>query len=158
MAGATASAPKGRRGGAAAVRSRQTVSPAKPRPVSGKAAAPAMKRAATTTTPPSTKEELRLRVEKLERANAMLRVKNKELRMAYVTAAEQADQLTIKLESAERRAERRARQEGAQEQSPSRGGRVAAARAKGRKPRATAAGHGAEVAGQSDEGEADLLG
>ena len=154
MARATASAPKGRLGGAAAVRSRQTVSPAKSRAASGKAAAPAVKRAAATT-PAASKEDLRLRVEKLERANAMLRVKNKELRMAYVAAAEQADQLTIKLESAERRAERRARQDEGQEPAPRRAGRaVAAAPARGRKRRTTS--HGAELGGRSDEGEADF--
>jgi hypothetical protein len=36
----------------------------------------------------ASKEELRARVEKLERANATLRVKNKELRIVAVEAAE----------------------------------------------------------------------
>ena len=59
----------------------------------------------------ASKEELRARVEKLERANATLRVKNKELRIVAVEAAEQVDVLTMQLASSERRAGRNARHE-----------------------------------------------
>jgi hypothetical protein len=59
----------------------------------------------------SSKEELRARVEKLERANATLRVKNKELRIVAVEAAEQVDALTLQLANSERRAGRQARHE-----------------------------------------------
>jgi hypothetical protein len=54
---------------------------------------------------------LRARVEKLERANATLRVKNKELRLVAVEAAEQVDALTLQLASSERRAVRLGRHE-----------------------------------------------
>jgi hypothetical protein len=60
---------------------------------------------------PASKEELRARVEKLERANATLRVKNKELRLVAVEAAEQVDALTLQLASSERRAVRQGRHE-----------------------------------------------
>jgi hypothetical protein len=60
---------------------------------------------------PTSKEELRARVEKLERANATLRVKNKELRLVAVQAAEQVDALTLQLASSERRAVRQGRHE-----------------------------------------------
>jgi hypothetical protein len=50
-------------------------------------------------------------VEKLERANATLRVKNKELRLVAVEAAEQLDALTLQLASSERRAVRQGRHE-----------------------------------------------
>jgi hypothetical protein len=59
----------------------------------------------------ASKEELRARVEKLERANATLRVKNKELRVVAVEAAEQVDALTVQLANSERRAGRNARHE-----------------------------------------------
>jgi hypothetical protein len=59
----------------------------------------------------ASKEELRARVEKLERANATLRVKNKELRIVAVEAAEQVDALTLQLANSERRAGRQARHE-----------------------------------------------
>ena len=59
----------------------------------------------------ASKEELRSRVEKLERANATLRVKNKELRTIAVDAAEQVDSLTVQLASSERRMGRQARHE-----------------------------------------------
>ena len=59
----------------------------------------------------ASKEELRARVEKLERANATLRVKNKELRIVAVEAAEQVDVLTMQLANSERRAGRQARHE-----------------------------------------------
>jgi len=59
----------------------------------------------------SSKDELRARIEKLERANSTLRAKNKELRFAYVEAAEKVDQLTVRLETAERKAGRQAQQE-----------------------------------------------
>ncbi len=88
------------------------------RPRSGRATAlksrPAPTRATPKATPsalPSSKEELRARVEKLERANATLRVKNKELRLVAVEAAEQVDALTLQLASSERRAGRLGRHE-----------------------------------------------
>ncbi|MCB8880287.1 hypothetical protein ACELLULO517_08590 [Acidisoma cellulosilytica] len=59
----------------------------------------------------ASKEELRARIEKLERANATLRFKNKDLRLAHVEASEQVDALTMKIESLERRAERQSRQD-----------------------------------------------
>jgi hypothetical protein len=59
----------------------------------------------------ASKEELRARVEKLERANATLRVKNKELRIVAVESAEQVDALTLQLASSERRAGRNGRHE-----------------------------------------------
>ncbi len=59
----------------------------------------------------ASKDELRARVEKLERANATLRVKNKELRVVAVEAAEQVDALTVQLANSERRAGRNARHE-----------------------------------------------
>jgi hypothetical protein len=59
----------------------------------------------------ASKEELRARVEKLERANATLRVKNKELRIVAVEAAEQVDALTLQLANSERRAGRQTRHE-----------------------------------------------
>ncbi|MCB8876748.1 hypothetical protein [Acidisoma silvae] len=61
--------------------------------------------------PAASKDELRARIEKLERANATLRFKNKDLRLSYVEASEQVDALTVKLESLERRAERQSRQD-----------------------------------------------
>lgn len=57
------------------------------------------------------KDDLRARIEKLERANSTLRAKNKELRLAHVEASEQLDELTLRLEAAERRAGRQARTE-----------------------------------------------
>lgn len=57
------------------------------------------------------KDDLRARIEKLERANATLRAKNKDLRLANVEAAEQLDELTVRLEAAERRAGRQVRGE-----------------------------------------------
>jgi hypothetical protein len=71
----------------------------------------AAKLAATPAAGPASKEELRARVEKLERANATLRVKNKELRLVAVEAAEQVDALTLQLASSERRAVRQGRHE-----------------------------------------------
>ena len=59
----------------------------------------------------SSKEELRARVEKLERANATLRVKNKELRIVAVEAAEQLDALTVQLANTEKRVGRQLRHE-----------------------------------------------
>ena len=59
----------------------------------------------------ASKEELRARVEKLERANATLRIKNKELRIVAVEAAEQVDALTLQLATSERRAGRQTRHE-----------------------------------------------
>jgi hypothetical protein len=70
---------------------------------------PAPKVAATTAS--ASKDELRARVEKLERANATLRVKNKELRTVAVEAAEQVDALTLQLANSERRAGRQGRHE-----------------------------------------------
>jgi hypothetical protein len=68
----------------------------------------------------ASKEELRARVEKLERANATLRIKNKELRIVAVEAAEQVDALTVQLANSERRAGRQARQEATAETLDSR--------------------------------------
>jgi hypothetical protein len=73
--------------------------------------APARTPAKAAAASPASKEELRARVEKLERANATLRVKNKELRLVAVEAAEQVDALTLQLASSERRAVRHGRHE-----------------------------------------------
>ncbi len=89
------------------------------RPTNGRAAAPAKTRTngtrgavkASSPSAGSSKEELRARVEKLERANATLRAKNKELRLAAVESAEQVDTLTVQLATSERRASRQARHE-----------------------------------------------
>lgn len=70
------------------------------------------------------KDDLRARIEKLERANSTLRAKNKELRLAHVEASEQLDQLTLRLEAMERRAERQAR---AETETPAGRGRGSAA-------------------------------
>jgi hypothetical protein len=59
----------------------------------------------------ASKDELRARVEKLERANATLRIKNKELRIVAAEAAEQVDALTVQLAHSERRAGRHSRLE-----------------------------------------------
>ena len=66
----------------------------------------------TTKTEPVSKEELRAKIEKLERANAVLRIKNKELRVVAAQAAEQVDSLTLQLTNRERRAGRQTRHEG----------------------------------------------
>lgn len=86
---------------------------AKPAPETVKAvrsnsskSAPARRTTATPAVSATSKEELRARIEKLERANSTLRVKNKELRLAYVETAEKVDALTTQLEAAERRAAR----------------------------------------------------
>jgi hypothetical protein len=50
----------------------------------------------------ATKEELRARVEKLERANVTLRKKNKELRSVALETAKQVDGLTLQLAKSER--------------------------------------------------------
>jgi hypothetical protein len=85
------------------------------RPPSGRstlrAAATRASAKATVSALPSNKEELRARVEKLERANATLRAKNKELRLVSVEAAEQVDALTLQLAGIERRAVRQGRHE-----------------------------------------------
>jgi hypothetical protein len=88
------------------------------RPSSGRSAATKMTAAKQRPAPKvpvvtasASKEELRARVEKLERANATLRVKNKELRIVAVEAAEQVDALTLQLANSERRAGRQARHE-----------------------------------------------
>jgi hypothetical protein len=79
----------------------------------------------------TSKEELRARVEKLERANATLRIKNKELRLAYVEAAETVDALTIRLANSERRGERQARPDAPASAGATRdGGRSARAKKK----------------------------
>ncbi len=59
----------------------------------------------------ASKEELRARVEKLERANATLRIKNKELRIVAVEAAEQVDALTLQLANSGRSSGRQTRGE-----------------------------------------------
>jgi hypothetical protein len=78
------------------------------RPSSGRSAATKMTAAKQRPAPKvpvvtasASKEELRARVEKLERANATLRVKNKELRIVAVEAAEQVDALTLQLAKSE---------------------------------------------------------
>ncbi len=97
------------------------------RPQSGRAAASATRSSRKNAAQPSaaekraaakgavatatSKDELRARVEKLERANATLRMKNKELRLAAVEAAEHVDALTLQLASLERKADRQARAE-----------------------------------------------
>jgi hypothetical protein len=97
---------------------RATLSKAKPvgRPPSGRSTAARMSAVKQRAVPKvaaltaaASKEELRARVEKLERANATLRVKNKELRIAAVEAAEQVDALTLQLANSERRAARQTR-------------------------------------------------
>lgn len=94
------------------------------------------------------REELRARIEKLERANSTLRVKNKELRMAYVEAAETIDSLTLRLQSLERKAERQARTEVSNEAAAPRRGR--------RRPAGAAAGAGhTETAQDASEAAAD---
>jgi hypothetical protein len=70
------------------------------------------------------KDDLRARIEKLERANSTLRAKNKELRLAHVEAAEQLDELTLRLEAAERRVGRQARGESETPAGRGRGGAV----------------------------------
>jgi hypothetical protein len=92
----------------------------------------------------TSKEELRSRVEKLERANATLRVKNKELRIVAVEAAEQVDMLTLQLANMERRAGRQTRHEAPAEALETRD-MVRPGRAK-RKARSVAAN------GREDEG------
>lgn len=79
---------------------------AKPARSNSSKSAAVRRSAATPAVSATSKEELRARVEKLERANSTLRVKNKELRLAYVEAAEKVDALTTQLEAAERRAAR----------------------------------------------------
>jgi hypothetical protein len=69
----------------------------------------AAKGAATTAS--AKKEDLRSRVEKLERANVTLRTKNKELRIVAVAAAEQVDALTLALAKSERSADRQTQRE-----------------------------------------------
>ena len=66
------------------------------------------------------KEELRARVEKLERANATLCVKNKELRSVAAEAAGQVTALTVQLASSERRASRQTQHEAPAETSEAR--------------------------------------
>ena len=83
--------------------------PVTARPVAAKQRVPASKVPAVTAS--ASKEELRARVEKLERANATLRVKNKELRIVAVEAAEQVDALTMQLANSERRGGRQSRHE-----------------------------------------------
>jgi vancomycin resistance protein YoaR len=83
--------------------------PASKAPVAAASRAPTLKMAAASAK--ASKEDLRARIEKLERANATLRVKNKELRLAHVESSEQVDALTLKIESLERRVQRQTRQD-----------------------------------------------
>ena len=55
---------------------------------------------------PTSKEELRARIEKLERANANLRVKNKEFRRIAEETAERLEALQVQIESSDRKAAR----------------------------------------------------
>jgi hypothetical protein len=137
---------------------RATITKAKPvgRPPSGRAIAVktgAVKQRGApkmlAMTAAASKEELRARVEKLERANATLRVKNKELRIIAVEAAEQVDALTVQLQNSERRAGRQARHEAPAEAVETRE-ILRPARGK-RKVRAVAGEHGHD--GQDLSGE-----
>jgi hypothetical protein len=121
------------------------------RPASGRATATkvsVVKHRAAVATGSTSKEELRSRVEKLERANATLRVKNKELRIVAVEAAEQVDMLTLQLANMERRAGRQARHEAPAEALETRD-MLRPGRAK-RKARSVAA-NGREDEGMGDE-------
>jgi len=104
--------------------------------------------------PVASKEDLRARVEKLERANATLRTKNKDLRLAHVAAAEQVEALTLKLESLERRAERQARQETAKTSGAGKS-RIAAAPA--RRGRNAASEQVGDASQDSHDAEVDEL-
>lgn len=149
MARETALTPKARRGSGVAG-SAKAPAAAKPRGMakgSGSGSRARVGRSLTPAAPAFSKEELKLRVEKLERANATLRVKNKELRVAYVEAAEQLDSLTLRLQSMERRAERQARQEEGGQAPGARGGRGE----RGARPRAN------HVAG-TDQNSAEGIG
>lgn len=132
------------------------------RPQSGRAGAPATRsprknaapsaverRAATKAAgaPATSKDELRARVEKLERANATLRMKNKELQLAAVEAAEHIDALTLQLASLERKADRQARAEAPAEAGPQ---REAARPARGRRK--------ARTEGTEGESESETMG
>jgi septal ring factor EnvC (AmiA/AmiB activator) len=61
---------------------------------------------------PTSKEELRARVEKLERANANLRIKNKEFRRIAEEAAERLEALQTQLEANERKVARQLKRDG----------------------------------------------
>jgi hypothetical protein len=63
----------------------------------------------------ATKEALRSRVEKLERANAILRQKNLELRSAGLETAKQVDALTLQLAKSDRQGGRRTEQKASAE-------------------------------------------
>ena len=93
------------------------------------------------------KDDLRARIEKLERANATLRAKNKELRFAHVEAAEQLDELTLRLEAAERRAGRQTRAETETPAGRGRGGAVSPRRR----------GSARAEADTSDDEESDVM-
>jgi hypothetical protein len=123
---------------------------------SGKNAAlsrrPSVKLAAAAAT--ASKEELRARIEKLERANATLRAKNKDLRLAHVEASEQLDALTLKIETLERRIERQAKQEAGPSGRPGRSP-AAAGSGRGRKaPPPVSADQATAETAEDDENEA----
>ncbi len=61
---------------------------------------------------PTSKEELRARVEKLERANANLRVKNKEFRRIAEESAERLEGLQTQMEANERKVARQLKRDG----------------------------------------------
>jgi hypothetical protein len=89
---------------------------------------------------PASKEELRAKVEKLERANAILRKKNKELRNVALETAEQVDGLTLQLAKSERQGGQQAGGKASADASEARGG--APARRGRRKARDLAADGG----------------
>ena len=84
------------------------------------------------TTASANKEELRARVDKLERANTTLRVKNKELRSVATEAAEQVEALTLRLASGERRTGRQTQREAPAETSETREARPRRSKGKAR--------------------------
>jgi DNA repair exonuclease SbcCD nuclease subunit len=101
--------------------------------------------------PAASKDELRARIEKLERANATLRTKNKDLRLAHVEVSEQVEALTLKLESLERRAERQARQEMAKGNGAAKPRAAAASMRRGRSASAPAESHDEDEVAETAE-------
>jgi hypothetical protein len=100
----------------------------------------------------ASKEELRARIEKLERANATLRVKNKELRVAFVESSEQVDSLTLRIESLERRAQRQARQDAG---APAGSGRKSRSAPAGNSGRGRQSAHASDVHEEESEDSSD---
>lgn len=127
------------------------------RPAAGRSAAVAKTRAtgvraaakAPTSSAAASKDELRARVEKLERANATLRAKNKELRLVAVESAEQVDALTVRLANTERGLSRQNRHEAPAQAVAHEIVRPARGR---RKARAASGDAGHSDSGQSEDG------